>query len=392
VTRQVIGGAWYGEQLPTGEWAAMIPHVGVQSHLGSLGNPEAFGPLYIRCTNVPSFRCAGQAHDTIEPACWEWNGSWQPHPQPCCGESPVIFDLHGVRYQHPCGPGEDSNGYRYVTPDNVIVGGKETYGPWNGLSQYTDLFNGLWIGQGHDNGGVCVWDGTTLRLLEAGACTFIRATREGDTVGLAFHSVEAGGVVLMLLLMDELFALPPVVPPVDPPPVIPPVEPPPIDPPPVIPPVIPPPITPPSQYRSHKEWHMATDTVGCVRGPGGLLGRPDNPHTGPWASLGWRGMVFDGHDKGDARYHFLRPGTQQDALISQQTGAVVGCDATIHSGGLDKQFYVKPDGETGQGWAEQWQFYTGNKNGAIQAQIEYRPGAGGDEGAFFAYSLAFEPL
>lgn len=141
---------------------------------------------------------------------------------------------------------------------------------------------------------------------------------------------------------------------------------------------------------------MASDTIGVVRGPGGKLGRPDEKNTGPWAHEpgGWRGFIFDGGNdkKGDERYHFVRPAAVQDALVSKQTGAVAGCDATEHSGGLNKQFYLKPDGQTGQGWAERWQFYTGNKNGAIQAQVEYGPGYGGDDGPFFSYPLAFEVL
>jgi len=30
------------------------------------------------------------------------------------------------------------------------------------------------------------------------------------------------------------------------------------------------------------------------------------------------------------------------------------------------------------------------RSGAIEAQVEYAPGSGGDEGAFFSYPLAFE--
>lgn len=138
------------------------------------------------------------------------------------------------------------------------------------------------------------------------------------------------------------------------------------------------------------------DTIGVVRGPGGKLGRPDGKNTGPWAGNGngWRGLVFDGENdkKGDERYHFIRPAAKQNALISKHTNSVVGCDATEHSGGLNKQFYLKPDGDQGQGWAEEWQFYNGNANGAIQVQVEYSPGRGGDDGPFFSYPLAFEVI
>lgn len=195
-------------------------------------------------------------------------------------------------------------------------------------------------------------------------------------------------VRLYLGTRAELLALPlaPTDIPVPPDPIPPdPPDPVPPDPPvPVPPDPIPP--TPARPYRLHKEHKMA-DTIVVARGPGGKLARPDNTYTGPWAGQGWRGLVFDGSDKSDARYRFVRRGS---LLVSQQTGGAVGCDATIHSGGLNQQFYVKPDGDTGQGWAETWQFYEGNANGAIEAQIEYAPGSGGDEGAFFSYPLAIE--
>lgn len=147
---------------------------------------------------------------------------------------------------------------------------------------------------------------------------------------------------------------------------------------------------PESDYRHHKGVKMK-EAIGVLRGPSGRLARVDNPNTGPWAgeNAGWRGLVFDGSNKDDERYHFLR---KDSALISKQTDAVIGCDATLHSGALDKQFYCKPDGEKGQGWAETFQFYDGNANGAIQAVVEYAPGSGGDDGAFFSYALAFEVI
>lgn len=163
-------------------------------------------------------------------------------------------------------------------------------------------------------------------------------------------------------------------------------------PPPPKPPVDPPqpPTTP---YRHHKRMTKMPELLGTVRGPGGKLGRPDERNTGPWKDIGWRGLVFDGTSaqKGDERYHFVA-NTDKSALVSKKTGSVIGCDATPGVPALDKQFYIKPDGDTGQGWAEQWQFYDGNRNGAIMAVIEYSPGAGGDDGAFFSYALAFEAI
>jgi hypothetical protein len=179
---------------------------------------ETFGPLFVRCTNINGFRFAGQAHDSTDPACWEYDpeeedDGWWSYQPPCCGVSPVIYDRDGVLHRSDCGPGLGSQGYRYVTDANVIVSGDATYridlGSGRSLFEYTDV-GGLLIGQAaYDGGGVQVWDGTVLRQLETGDCRFIRANRDGDTVALAFTRPE--GVVLMQTTVAELRTLPPVV-------------------------------------------------------------------------------------------------------------------------------------------------------------------------------------
>lgn len=215
MNRRVIPGAWYGDHLPTGEWCAIVPTIGVSSHLGLdplLPPGEPWGVGFIRCTAVNGFRFAGQAHSTTNPAVWEWDSddrAWEAYPPPACGVSPVIYDRGGLLHRSDCGPGVGSQGYRYVTDQNVIISGDATYGPWYGLFEYTDLGDGLWIGQAaYDGGGVQVWDGTTLRQLEPGDCRFVRANRAGDVVALAFTRPE--GVVLIQTTMAKLRALPPV--------------------------------------------------------------------------------------------------------------------------------------------------------------------------------------
>lgn len=210
--RTLIFHAWYGDHLPTGEWCATVPGAGLQTHLGLIPMPpgETFGIGYPRCTAVDGFRFAGQAHDTLDPAAWEWSPSsgWTAHPPPCTGVSPVIYDRNGVLHLSDGSVG--SQGYRYVNAANQIVSGDATYGPFHGLFEYTALSDDLWIGQAaYDGGGVQVWDGAVLRQLELGDCRFVRATREGETVALAFTRPE--GVVLITTTMAELRALPPVV-------------------------------------------------------------------------------------------------------------------------------------------------------------------------------------
>ena len=219
--RLVIPGGWYGEALPSGAWAALVPHQGLQSHLGPIPLPpgETFGPGFVRITEVGGFRLAGQAHDTLDPACWEWvaagaGGTWTSYPPPCVGVSPVIYDRGGRLLRSDGAVG--SQGYRYVTPANQVISGDATYGPFHGLFEYTALDTpGLWVGQGATDGSGCqLWDATdpaapVLRQVELGDCRFLRARQAGDQVALAF--MAADGVVLLWTTVAELRALPPVV-------------------------------------------------------------------------------------------------------------------------------------------------------------------------------------
>lgn len=221
--RSLVPGAWFGEQLPTGEWCALVPHVHVETHLGVHPLPpgEPAGPWYTRCTATAGFRLAGQAQSTIEPACWEWSqahAGWDSYPQPCHGAGgPVIYDRAGAlrRADLPAG----ANGYRYADRANNLITGDQTYGPFHGLFQYTALDTpDLWIGQAaYDGGGIQVLeripagqpgapDQWVLRQLELGNCLFCRATQAGEVVGIAFQRPE--GLVRMRATVAELRALP----------------------------------------------------------------------------------------------------------------------------------------------------------------------------------------
>lgn len=148
----------------------------------------------------------------------------------------------------------------------------------------------------------------------------------------------------------------------------------------------------PKPYRIHTKG-LKMDINGktvVLRGPGGRLGRPDNPNTGIWAgeNKGWRGMIWDGSDKNDSRYHHVATKVENSnyAIVHKQNNGLLGADATKHSSGLDKQFYYKPDGNTDRGGYETMRVYDGNENGAIQAQVEYN----NDEGKYFSASVAVE--
>lgn len=386
MTRDLIWGAFYGEALPSGEWCALVPGQGFQTHLGPVGLPpgESYGLMFPRCTNVGGFRFGGQAHDTITPAAWQYDHDWISYPQPCVGVNAVIYDRKGTFVRSDGSVG--SQGYRYVTPENVIVSGDATYGPFFGLFEYTALAR-CWIGQGaYDGAGIQVWDGAVLRQLETGDCRFLRAHQAGDQIALAFTRPE--GVVLMHLTEAELLALPPAVLPVDPPKPPDPLPPdPPIPPKPRPPDPPQPPVT--KFFNQHKERIMSETKTVVLRGPAGKLARIVAGELGQ-GPFGWYPIHWDGTDPADEACHFVQ--TKPDARFKLQhkvTGALFGADATSHAADpahpfdISRQFYGKPDDD--RGWGESPCIYEGNLNGALQGVVEYEPNAGG----FLGFSAAF---
>jgi hypothetical protein len=184
--------------------------------------------------------------------------------------------------------------------------------------------------------------------------------------------------------------LAPTVPPEPPEPTPEPPEPEPGPEPPEPTPVPPQPI--PAPFRRHLKG-TPVDTIDgkivLLRGPAGLLACPDAPNTGTWGSLnqGWRGFRWlDAHSPDATAQHRCTKVGDRYTFTNLGTNGLAGADATKHSGSIPQQFYYKPDGNTDAGDYELWQVYTGNANGALQAQIEYS----NDEGRYFACSLAVE--
>src|SRR5215471_16745717 len=158
--------AWYCDATPSGAYVVTYPQSHFETHLGRVELPpgEPWGIGYVRCTDnhidaAQGFAFAGQAHSTTNPAAWEWMAGigWGSMPPPACGVSPCIYDLNGVLHRSDCGPGVGSQGYRYVTPENVLVTGDATYGPFHGLFEYSAAGD-LYIGQG-------AYDGSGVRVL-----------------------------------------------------------------------------------------------------------------------------------------------------------------------------------------------------------------------------------
>jgi len=210
--RAFCPGAWYGEILPSGSYAVLYPHSRVETHRGGITLPpgEPFGPRFVRCTEIGGFRFAGQADAG---GAWEWaeGTGWRKIDAVCAGTSPVIYDRLG--FLHLSDGSVGSQGWRYVdndgTPEGKLVTGDQTYrtevAPGVNLYEYTDL-GWLLLGQGQESGAV-VWDGAAVRLLEAGHCTFIRATVEGERVAIALKKPE--GVLLVQTTLSEIMALTP---------------------------------------------------------------------------------------------------------------------------------------------------------------------------------------
>jgi hypothetical protein len=166
-------------------------------------------------------------------------------------------------------------------------------------------------------------------------------------------------------------------------------------------PVVPPKPTP-KPYFIHKRGTYMTEIDGktvTLRGPRGLLQRPDTPGTGIWKDADpkgtWRGSKFDVSDSGDARAHYVAKKLPNGryTLTNVQDRCLAGEDAGWYTPDVISQFYHKPTDNTDAGDLEQWRIYEGNENGALEAQCEHvtddqHPSGAGKK--FFAYPLSVE--
>jgi hypothetical protein len=228
MSRQFFPGGSYVDALPSGEFCVLYFGARVDTHRGSLTLPPGEqGPLFLRCSNVGGFKFAGQAHDGLGGYEWREAEGWRAFPPPCCGVSPVIYDRDGMLHISDCSIG--SQGYRFVDADGRIFSGDETYGSPYGLNEWS-RYQDLYIGQGHQGGGVLVYGGFGLLVLETGDCRFIRVNGDGDRVAISF--VKPDGAVIVQTTLAELRALQPLStqppPIVTPPPPVPKPEPPPM--------------------------------------------------------------------------------------------------------------------------------------------------------------------
>lgn len=221
--RHPYPGAQYADaRVPDRAFAVLYPMSHLETSIGRITVPLGDEPLYHRIPPTGAVWIAGQAH--FGNCTWFYDGKEWRRFQAACGVSPVIFDLMSHLHISDCSIG--SQGWRYVqrdgTPEGRLVTGDATYGPFHGLSEFTDLGDDLLLGQGNKaagcpiDGGAVLRDGAVWRLLEPGACRFIRADRVGDEVSVALWK-EGYGAVVCWLTVAELRGLPLLgpIPPVD---------------------------------------------------------------------------------------------------------------------------------------------------------------------------------
>lgn len=208
-----ILGGYYVDATVAGRFVSLLPGRRFDTDAGDLPLPSPTSwPLTHRISE-DGRQIAGQA--SASAGTWHYTGlDWILDPRICNGESAAIFDGSGALHVIGPGPGVSSQGYRYLAPDGGLVTGDETYGPRNGVTEYTDLSleqdGSLLVGQGHEGGGVRAWAAGALRVLAEGACYAIRARRAGGDVVICWYEVAPDGLQsqIVWLTVAELEALP----------------------------------------------------------------------------------------------------------------------------------------------------------------------------------------
>jgi hypothetical protein len=203
ITRLEVVGGWYGEALPSGEYAVAVPSQNkLVSHAGDIPfGPES--PLFVRVTNAGGFKLAGQGQDTGRTV--EWGGGfWNTKPV-ACGVSPVIYDSFGVLHISDCSIG--SQGWRYVADDGTLVTGDQSFSsPVFHLYEFT-THGDITIGQGGDGGAIAVTPQGRF-VLEPGYTVFIRYNRVGDRLAVTIVKLHEGKTVLLWLDAGDVATFP----------------------------------------------------------------------------------------------------------------------------------------------------------------------------------------
>lgn len=200
VRRVDVAGGVYGDVRVDGKYAVTLS-TGVQTSNSVIPYPAGDSILFVRVTPNGSFKLAGQSQEGNGNL--EWDGAWHFAGE-SYGVSPVIYDWNGMLHQGELQFG--SQGFRYVTPENVLVTGDATYAdPSRSIWEYT-TYGDVTIGQGEK--GCIAIRGNDRRMLEVGDCRFARFTRQGDALAVAMSKFLEHKVVLLWLNTSDLGIFP----------------------------------------------------------------------------------------------------------------------------------------------------------------------------------------
>jgi len=199
----------YADALPGGRYVCVLKNDTsyVQTHAGPIATQDGLVPLFVTLDPSSDFRFAGQSNNS--PDTLMWAGTWIRDKREPCGANPCIFDNDGVLHVN-VGCKAGVMGWRYVDPHTgQLVTGDATYSsPW-GLSEFTYIGDSLYIGQCNvSEAGCAVWDGTNLRMVNAGPARFIKAHRIGNDVAIAYVQEHNLPSILIFTTVDELRACP----------------------------------------------------------------------------------------------------------------------------------------------------------------------------------------
>lgn len=189
---------------PVVTWAGDIP----------LPPNEPWGLQFIKVSPDGS-QFTGMGHSSGSPTLFTWffdSKRWISRPTPW-----------GQGVYAPNGSFLDSlpNGYGYFDVfTNAPIPRTITYEYSNGLNEWVKAGR-YQFGQGHDVGGVQVFDGSVLRTIDTGKCFYVNGYLENGSYTISYVKSGIGGIILEYT-EAELLALPvftaPVTPPPPPPP------------------------------------------------------------------------------------------------------------------------------------------------------------------------------
>ncbi len=210
MTRRTIPGGSYVDALPSGDYACLIPNQTIVSSRGDVPLPPSSGAglLRLRMFAGVNLLLVGMRGDEQggpnDGHVFYWNGVEWRDKGPSYGITPGAFGPTGLLYLAE--PDHGVQGIRAITADGQIIWGDPTYyDPALQINEYTRLGD-VTIGQGQEGGVIVVYQGQRKRLAE-GLCYFVRFTRDGDRLAVAWWD-GARTAFLVWLNVSEIAGLP----------------------------------------------------------------------------------------------------------------------------------------------------------------------------------------